>query len=122
MDENNNVSQLLPGTPTAGQLQAGTVTNINIVVAGALTAPAHLSGGPLTVPTTLGVRTVNGETGDVIITPENIGAATEQDFQDHINDQVIHITADERAVWNECLIGAVNADEGLTFWHARDVI
>ena len=32
------------------------------------------------------------------------------------------ITEEERTRWNESLNGAVNANECLTFWHARDVI
>lgn len=113
MAENSNVSQLTGGTPTAGEVRAGSISDKATVKAGVIYSPTRI---------TSGVTSVNGQTGDVVIDSASIGAASESDFQDHIDNSNIHVTAEEKAVWNECLIGAVNAEGSLTFWHAKDVI
>lgn len=106
----------------SGKVSGGKLTGRQSVTGGRLNVRGQLRGGALQTPEHFGVSSVNGMTGDVVLTPEDIGAVSEQDWLDHINNRVVHITADERATWNECLIGAVNAEESLTFWKAGDVI
>lgn len=105
-----------------GKVGGGTLTGRQSVTGGSLNARGQLKGGSIQTPEHFGVSSVNGKTGEVVLTPQDIGAVSEQDWLDHINNTDIHITADEREAWNECLIGAVNADESLTFWKAGDVI
>lgn len=113
MENTSNVNQLVGGTPTAGQLAPGTLETKGTVVGGALYTPTHIVSG---------VESVNGMTGNVTIDASDVGAASQQDFAAHVENDTIHVTAADKAAWNQCLIGAVNADEGLTFWQAQDVI
>ena len=122
MAENSNVSQLTGGTPTAGELQPGKLAQKNELQPGKLDGQKSILGGQLFTPTLLGVRSVNGKTGDVVLEPSDIGAVSSEDFESHVQNTTVHITENERAAWNQCLIGAVNAEESLTFWHAEDVI
>lgn len=122
MAENSNVSQLTGGTPTAGELQPGKLTQKDELQPGKINGKKEIVGGLLYTPTYYGVRSVNGKTGDVILEPSDIGAASSEVLETHVQDTSVHITENERAAWNQCLIGAVNAEESLTFWHAEDVI
>lgn len=122
MADNSNVSQLTGGTPTAGELQPGKLAQKDELQPGIINGKKEIVGGQLFTPTYYGVRSINGKTGDVTLEPSDIGAASEEDFESHVQNTTVHITENERAVWNQCLIGAVNAEESLTFWHAEDVI
>ncbi|MBQ1712186.1 MAG: hypothetical protein II024_03040 [Firmicutes bacterium] len=122
MAENSNVSQLTGGTPTAGELQPGKLTQKDELQPGTITGKKEVVGGLLYTPTYYGVRSVNGKMGEVTLDAADVGAASTEDFESHVQNTTVHITENERAAWNQCLIGAVNAEESLTFWHAEDVI
>ena len=47
------------------------------------------------------VVSVNGKVGDVTITASELGAASATDLQTHTGNADIHVTADEKAQWNE---------------------
>ena len=125
MSTTPNVSQLTAGAPTAGELQPGKLANSQTVVGGTpVIQRSTVQAGALYTPTHIlsGVESVNGMTGVVELDASDVGAASQNDFEAHVNNTTIHVTGAEKAAWNQCLIGAVNAEESLTFWHAADVI
>jgi hypothetical protein len=47
-----------------------------------------------------GVQSVNGQTGNVNLTASDVGAVSQEDFDEHLADTTKHVTPAEKAAWN----------------------
>lgn len=59
-------------------------------------------------PVTGDVKTVNGESGNVVLTPEDIGSPSTGDFTGHTGNSDIHVTLTKKVEWDakETTVGA----------------
>ncbi|QHM16003.1 pyocin knob domain-containing protein [Bacillus subtilis] len=47
---------------------------------------------------------------------DNVQQAAKKDFDKHVNDGTIHITADERSKWNNAQLSKISGDDGRVFY------